>query len=211
MFRLSLAQKTGFVGLTAVAVALMPASVSADTIHFDDVPHGTIVTDQYPQATFSSNAVNENTVINTARGPNTLPNILCSGPVGEEPNCIEDTYIDFTVPVNDLTFWAIAANFPGPTATFNVFEDGVFSGSVPLDGGAGNVFVDLSEFINVTRLEIVDILDDPDLRNGIGWDTFTFTPVSPVPAVSYRVLPVLPLLLLTTSTALLLWRRHSAA
>ena len=188
MFRLSVVQKVGFVALTAVTVALMPASVSADVIDFDALPDGTVVTDQFPQATFSTTTGSENTAIGTSADADTPPNILCTGPVGEQPTCIEDTYIDFTVPVNALTFWAIAANRHGPTATFNIYEDGVFSGSVPLDGGGGNVFVDLSEFANVTRLEIVDILDDPD-RNGIGWDTFTFTPVSPdddggVPAVN---------------------------
>jgi hypothetical protein len=33
----------------------------------------------------------------------------------------------------------------------------------------------------ITRLEIVNILNDPSAENGIGWDDFSFTPVVPEP------------------------------
>ncbi len=197
------------VGMLLSTMVLLQASASAEVIDFDGLPKETVVTDQFPSATFSSSTGNSNRAIEYD-GADSLPNILCTGPIGEPQNCIEDTYIDFAIPVNDLTFWAIAANVSGPTATFNVYEDGVFSGSVLLNGGGGNVFADLSQFSDVTRLEIVDILDDPNNRSGIGWDTFSFTlasEVPEVPAVSWWGLITMVLLLLGSSTAIMRWRR----
>jgi hypothetical protein len=165
--------------LKLVAVAGLAGAAVGQTveINFDDLPGNTVVTNQYPEATFSSTAGNDNMALAFATA-HTPPNILCT------PGCIEDTYVDFTNPVNDLSFWAIEANAVGITAQFNIFENGVFSGTADLvsSGGVGNnEFVDLSSFSNVTRLEIVNILNDASNENGIGWDTFRFT-VVPAPS-----------------------------
>ncbi|HZW09885.1 MAG TPA: hypothetical protein VFF69_08270 [Phycisphaerales bacterium] len=165
-----LAHLTALAGIAGAAVA-QPVE-----INFDDLASNTIVTNQYPEATFSSVAGVDNMAFGFATA-DTPPNILCT------PGCLEDTYVDFTNPVNDLSFWAIEANVAGVTAQFNVFENGALSGTVDLvsSGGIGNnEFVDLSSFSNVTRVEIVNILNDAGNENGIGWDTFRFT-VIPAP------------------------------
>ena len=122
-------------------------------------------------------------------GANSFPNIICTGrapdPYPGFVDCSRDTYIDFALPVNNLKFWAIEANYAGVAADFNIYENGSYYQTVPLygRGGPGNTFVDLSAYTHVTRLEIVNIIADPTLENGIGWDTFCFDPI-PEPASS---------------------------
>ncbi len=166
--------------LLTVASALAAGAAGAQTveINFDDLPNNTIVTDQYPEATFSSSPGNNNTAFSFG-GADSPPNIICT------PACIEDTYIDFTDPVSDLTFWAIEANRAGVTAQFNIYVNGAFAATVDFVSAGGsphNEFVDLSAFADVTRLEIVNIVNDPSGENGIGWDTFTFTVGGQCPA-----------------------------
>ncbi len=182
---------------------MLPVSGQATEINFDDLDSGSLVSNAYPEATFSSIAGRENVafIYGSAHSPS---NILCTRVPHSGITCVDDTYIDFTKPVNDLTFWAIEANAPGVTAQFNVFQSGVYAGTVDLvsTGGDGhNQFVDLSTFTNVTRLEIVNILDIPYFENnGIGWDTFRFTPV-PEPSTA---------LLLAAGLAVLAVRRRVA-
>ena len=159
----------------AMIVALATGAAGAQTvIDFDDLPSFTVVTDQYPEAMFSSNIGELNTAFSfpNAHSP---PNILCSG-TAQVIDCVRDTFIDFTEPVSNLTFWAIEANLAGVTAKFNVFVAGELAATVDFVSidHAGAQLVDLSAFVDVTRLEIVDILINPD-ENGIGWDTFSFT------------------------------------
>jgi len=168
--------------LAGVVGVLVTSGAWADIIDFDNLADDTVISSQYPQATFSSSAGNVNFAI-MHHVNHTPPSILCTGPVGGSQNCVEDTYIDFTLPVTDLTFWAIQANVAGVTAQFNVFENDAFAAAIDLVSSGGdpnNEFVDLSSFSNVTRLEIVNILIEP-AENGMGWDTFTFTPI-PEPA-----------------------------
>jgi hypothetical protein len=158
-----------------LTVAFATGAAGAQTvIDFDDLPSPTVVTNQYPEATFSSNNGELNTAFSFATA-HSLPNILCSG-TAQVTDCVRDTFIDFTEPVSNLKFWAIEANHPGVTARFNVFESGRFAETVNFVslGQVGAQLVDLSAFANVTRLEIVDILIDPS-ENGIGWDTFSFS------------------------------------
>ena len=104
----------------------------ATLIGFDDLASGTVVTNQYAEAKFSSSGANSNFVQPWATAASG-GNIICT------PACLEDTYVDFTNPVNNLTFWAIEPNFNGHDADFRVFENGVFSATVPLIG-LGEVF-----------------------------------------------------------------------
>lgn len=164
-------------GLVAIVAGISCASANAGlvVINFDNLPSGTTVTNQYPEATFSAGS-GGNTAFSFGSA-HSAPNIICT------PSCIVDTYVDFTNPVKNLTFWAIEANAAGHTADFNVFVNGSFAATVPFisSGGAPhNEFVDLSAFTNVTRLEIVNILNNPTTENGIGWDTFSFE-VIPAP------------------------------
>ena len=162
--------------LALVFLAATTAAATGQTvINFDNLNNNDVVTNQYPGVTFSSSAGNQNYAINRPGSAHTAPNILCSGPIGGL-DCIQDTYIDFSTPVNNLTFWAIEANVVGVTAQFNVYENNAFSTTVDLhsSGGKGNMeFVDLTAFNNVTRVEIVNILVAFD-EQGIGWDTFRY-------------------------------------
>ncbi len=176
--------------VTGAVGVFVTSGASATIIDFDNLADETVISNQYPEATFSSSAGNVNLAI--LHGSNhTPPSILCTGPAGGSQTCVEDTYIDFTVAVTDLTFWAIQANAPGVTAQFNVFENDTFAATVDLVSSGGNPndeFVDLSSFSNVTRLEIVNILRDDAAESGIGWDTFTFTPIPEPATLSLLVL-----------------------
>ena len=96
------------------------------------------------------------------------------------PECLDNPYIDWDNPINNLRFEAIKPNFDGPDATFKIFQNGVHTATEVLIGlgGGGNKGVDLSAYNNITRLEIVDILVDPVFENGIG-GTISATKLSP--------------------------------
>jgi hypothetical protein len=163
--------------VTRLEIVGIDPSPSENGIAWDDLeftPNFTVVTSQYSLARFSSSAGNHNGALSDGVG-----NALCSGPAGGPPNGIEDTYVDFLYPVDDLRFTAVEPNGAGVVATFRVFEDGVHTATVPLTGlgGPGSLLVDLSAYANVTRLEIVGIDPDP-LEDGIGWDGFQFMPAS---------------------------------
>lgn len=140
------------------------------TIDFEDRSLGELVTTQYADVTFSSSTGNANFANGFGGGI-----ILGSGSVAGGANFLEDTYIDFTSPVDNLQFDAVEPNFDGIDATFNIFHSGGMSTEFLVGlNGPGNKHVDLSAYTGVTRLEIVDILDDPQLENGIGWDNFSY-------------------------------------
>jgi hypothetical protein len=161
---------------TAVGSLLLVAATGAQAalIDFEDLAPGTQVTNQYAEATFSGPAPN---VVFSQGRP--LGQFICG------TGCITDTYIDFTNPVSNLTFWAIQIDATGKVAEFRVFVDNALAATIDLNGPGTNIggtgpggpedeFIDLSAFSGVTRLEIVNILNDPSAENGIGWDQFSF-------------------------------------
>jgi len=162
--------------LTLVATIAMPFVAQADFIGFDNLANMTVIGTQYPHVTFSSSVGAANYAYANAGAPSPS-NILCTG--NPTITCLQDTYLQFDGPVQNLTFYAVEPNFAGHDADFRIFQNGVFTTTVPLFGlgGIGNKFVDLSAYSNITRLEIVNILNDPAAENGIGWDSFSFTPV----------------------------------
>ena len=159
----------GLLTLTLPAICL--------TINFDDLPAGTVVTNQYSAfATFSSSQGHENYAIPFISTPS-QPNMLCSGAVGT-PNCLEDTYIDFTQPLFDLNFVAVLQNSnSGQVAQLNIFEHGVHTHTqfVMGVGHPGNLIVSLLNYDFMTRLEIVNI------SAATGWDSFTLDLVPEAP------------------------------
>lgn len=168
---------------SALAACGLAASASATIINFDDLPSNVVVTNQYPEATFSANPGETNRTL-SAGGTlgESVPNFLCTYDSVGAINCALPTYIDFTNPVNGLTFTALALENNGLSAQVNVFENNAFSATVNING-IGNVFVpitvNLGAFTNITRIELVGIIDP----GGIGWDDFSFTPV-PSPAAA---------------------------
>lgn len=165
-----------------VLIALVVVAAEAQVvIDFDDLAAGAVVTNQYPVATFSSDPGFVNMVLDFP-GPSS-PNILCTGADGGNVNCTAPTYIDFTPAVNGLTFYSVGCQDTGPQAQIVIFENGVQTATVDvvcpmLPYG----MIDLSAYSNVTRIELVDIVDSA----GIGWDEFTLTPV-PVELMSFSI------------------------
>lgn len=175
---------------------------SAIVVNFDDVPSGTSITNQYPELTFSYGpGVSGNTL---AYGGVSPPNILCTlAPNGNM--CVDSIFVDFTSPVNNLTFLAIQPNEFGVVAEINVFTSNAFAGTIALIGlgatpgsfGTGNVLVDLTSFSNVTRIEVVPptgqtMIDFSYGGNGIGYDVFSFD-VVPAPGTAGLLLASLGL------------------
>jgi hypothetical protein len=96
-----------------------------------------------------------------------------TGPSGGGTDGLEDTYVDFRVPMASLTFNATDVDGTGTVANVNVFQDGVKTATVPVVG-IGNpnkpVLVDLTAYEGVTRIEITGISD----AGGIALDDFSF-------------------------------------
>ncbi len=163
--------KTLLIGAATLAIISIAAPAGAVVINFDNLGNGVVVTNQYPEATFSSIAGSQ--VLTTAQAlGSSLPNFICSG-VNGSINCSDPVYVDFTNPVSNLSFVAVGDNQFGPNATVNVFAGANFLGSVNSVGD--NVFlttytIDLSAFSGVTRIEIVNVIDP----GGLGFDDFTF-------------------------------------
>ncbi|MHC4429350.1 MAG: hypothetical protein ACYS0D_12240 [Planctomycetota bacterium] len=160
------------------AAAVISSAEAGVVIDFDSFADGDVIDTQFPEATFSSSPGNVNFITAQPSIAHTPPNFICTGPEGGSINCVEDTYVDFTNPVEDLTLWAIGVNDFGVVAQVNVFVNNVFDSTVDILGmGDANTpfIVDLSPFSNVTRIELVNIVDN----SGIGWDTFSFTLPTP--------------------------------
>jgi len=159
--------------LVAVLLALASSARAQVLIDFESLPVGTVVTNQYPEVTFSSSAGNENQIGSLP----TSGQFLCTAPIGGQVTCIEDTYLDFAGAASGLTILAVEANCLCVDARFRIFQNGVHTVTVDLFGlgGPGNVPVDLSAYPNITRLETVNILVDLSIENGIGWDDFSFS------------------------------------
>ena len=99
----------------------LTSSVMAAVINFDNLTNGTTLTGQYPEAIFSTTAGGANLVYTHASAVSGS-NILCTGSAAGVIDCLRDTYIDFTSPVNGLTFWAIEPNATGVDAQFRSFR-----------------------------------------------------------------------------------------
>ena len=169
----------GFCCSTEICVTIPDCSAQVQVCDFESLSVGDVVTDQYPGATFSSTTGNENVVLS---GFGTK--FICTRPVGQFQTCIEETFVEFTNPVNALSFQAIALNTIGIVAAqVNVFVNGSFDSTVDIIGtGDTEPIIDLTAFSNVTRIEIVNIFDDPFVRNGIGWDNFSFEVMTELPS-----------------------------
>ena len=161
--------------ISLAAVIALPMASQAVVIDFDNVAAGTVITNNYADATFSSNAGQENRTEAQNLG-SSLPNFICTFAIGGQINCVNDTYVDFTSAVNNLTFYSIGANDNGHNADVDVFVNNAFAGTVQVIGnGTGSTpdLVDLTAFNNITRIEIKNITDFA----GLGWDDFSFNVV----------------------------------
>jgi Ca2+-binding RTX toxin-like protein len=162
-------------------VAATAAQAAHVTITFDELAGGTVVTTQYPSVTFSSDSGSENVVTEQPSYNGSKPNFICTAPVGGGTlDCAQRTILDFTDPVNNLTFNGLGINDTGPVAAIDVYQGGVLTATHSVVGSASGLDPekqDLSAYPGITRIVIRNITDG----GGIGWDDFDFdtTPAPP--------------------------------
>lgn len=180
-----------FHAAAALAVATFPAFAATEVLTFESFDANELIT-TVGKATYSSDTRDvqvyryESLPDYAQSGVNTI------GPAGYGLAFYENLYVDFAVPVWDLSFFSGADDNAGVQATINVHEGGVFAGVVPLigDGDPTPDLHDLSGFTNVTRIEIVDVTDP----GGIVYDDFSYTYARgdvPLPAGGWLLLSAL--------------------
>jgi hypothetical protein len=149
--------------------AVTPLQRVQVSIGFDNLAAGAVVTTQYPQLTVSSDTGHTNTTRNLASIFNTsVPNILCT------EDCKYDTYLDFTRPARDVKLKAVGVNNTGKAFAVRVHRQGQPVTHLEYSG-QGQAFepvlVDLSALGDITRVELVEIIDG----FGVGWDDLSFS------------------------------------
>ena len=160
-----------FLALALSATAAFGASV---VVNFDNLNNGDVITNQYAGVTFSSTSGNVNYVTAQSQYQSTPPNFLCSGPASGGIDCAQETFLNFSSPVNGLNFDGMGVNDIGVEAQIDVWTNGVFNSTVQVIGNAQGLapdHIDLSGFSNITEIRIYNIVDG----GGIGWDTFQYT------------------------------------
>ena len=166
-------QKIAVVGL-AVALSATAAFGASVVVNFDNLNNGDVITNQYAGVTFSSTTGNVNYVTAQSQYLSTPPNFLCSGPANSSIDCAQETFLNFSSPVNGLNFDGMGVNDVGVEALIDVWTNGVFNSTVQVIGNAQGVnpdHIDLSGFSNITEIRLYNIVDG----GGIGWDTFQYT------------------------------------
>jgi PEP-CTERM motif len=173
--------------ITALLAGLLAASatpsLAATVIDFDNLGNGVQVTNQYAGVTFSSQAGSR--VLTSAQNisNNSLPNFICSAKNNSSINCVDDVYVDFASAVNGLSFLVIGDNNVGDVGDVRVFGISGLLGTVNIltDGNfATSHLLDLSSFLDITRIEIANITDG----GGLAYDDFTFAAAAAVPEAS---------------------------
>jgi hypothetical protein len=152
----------GFDGLTAWQIVTEPIGALSICENDEDPDYEVIVLPDADQ--FGTSSPN---VISSCREIEEDPYYDCEN--GE-------LFINFAPLVNNLTFVVVGDDYAATAARVNVFEEGWLDspeGTVDIetDGDPNTThLVDLSEFNNVSRIHIYDILD----YHGIGFDDFSF-------------------------------------
>lgn len=153
-------------------------------IDFEGFGIGAPVTNQFPDVTFSSSPGFQN-LVSTLAGNN----FICTAPVsGLIVDCVHETILTFTHPVNSLTFLQVGNNATGVVARVDIFVNDAFSATVDIFGGFNANLIDLTGFSNVTSIRIHSITDP----GGLGWDNFSFNPAPPPPIPPPPAGPPLP-------------------
>lgn len=162
-----------FVG---VLLSVMMSSANAVLIDFDSLATGTIVTNQFAEATFS--AVGGNVITASASGLNgsSLPNIITQ----DNQFGFGTINIAFASLVDSLFISVIGINDTGDIGDITVTHGGGLS-VVDIIGAGFNigVVVDLSTFASVSQIAIGGITDTA----GVGYDNISFD-VAAVPEPS---------------------------
>ncbi len=157
--------------IDGISTSIQATVTDKVTINFEQFPVGTTITDQYGIAVFLTDPGQYNAVVS-----DWAPHAIGTFPLSKN-NFDRNLYVDFKQPVRDLTFDYGYDDSAGKIGEVRVYRDGPngqIETTVPIIG-AGNVSVgtvDLSKFINVTRIEIVNITDPA----GLVYDNFSFVP-----------------------------------
>ena len=178
--------------LCSMMLILLAGFSHAVLIDFDDVCERTNVATVYPEATFSTNAGFMPLATDALAGavstnPNYAPHVLGVWTDRFISSFNEDVFVDFTNPVNGLTFDVVGVGGFGPgdefigepgdiIANINVYwfevVDPVSAVNMIGQGAFVPFTVDLTSFTNITRIETTSVTD----LAGIGYDNFNFTP-----------------------------------
>jgi hypothetical protein len=168
----------GFVTLTVTLGGLLLAGgAHAVVIDFDGLATDTLVTSQFPGATFSSEAGREVRTFAFGGGTSS-PNIICTAVVGGEPTCADRIDVVFSDPVNGLSYWVTGDDEAMAVDVVDVFDAGGLVDTIvtPLDASPLTPhLVDLTAFSSVTS---ISIHATPDL-GGLGYDDFAFSVPEP--------------------------------
>jgi hypothetical protein len=149
-------------------------------IDFDDLSGGTTVTNQYPEAVFSSTDDYEIRIVpySVASQPNSICSIGQTVPPGDYYCTAEDLFISFTAPVNELSITAFDVRTQGWYGTIRVYENGVLTANRDLYGNGDDNYphvIDLGEYDSVTRIDFINETED----DSILWDDVLFNVVEP--------------------------------
>ena len=161
-------------------------SVRADTVNFDDLPGGTVVTNQYASQDITFSSTNGEVIYVTTQPQyqSTPPNFICTGPAGGSIDCAGTVVFNFATPVDGLQFDAVGnQNEIGtPFAQADIYENGVLTvQGLNLLVSQGNFLPDHQNFSAYSDITEVVIFDNTDPA-GTGYDTFSYSPVGTIPA-----------------------------
>ncbi|MEX5728849.1 hypothetical protein Ga0609869_002202 [Rhodovulum iodosum] len=165
---------------TALALAASPAFATTELLTFEEFADGDLIT-TVGNATFTTNGATE---VYDFGGSYAQSGVNTIAPDASGGSFNGDLYVDFFEAVSDLSFWSGGDDTAGTQATINVFVGGLFDTAVALsgDGDATTTeFHDLSAFVDVTRIEVVNVVDD----FGLVYDDFSYSyavDVVPLPA-----------------------------
>jgi len=170
--------------LAAAAIPALAGDLQTITIDFDDQAGGLppVVTDgQFSEhATFSTE---DNHVLLIFAGAGFVdgspPNTLTAAETPTSSIYDSDIYIDFTTAVQNLTMDVLSDNDSGVIGAINVFHAGGSSTIDVIGNGdfADGIAMDLSSYIDVTRVELVNITDE----FGLAIDNLVFDAPVPTP------------------------------
>ncbi len=177
----------------AVCALIWGCSVTrAVMINFDDLPSNSLIpNNHYPEVIFSfATGLQPMAPAYLGPSPFSAANVLAAYDGVRGPTSVFDMYADFTSPVNNLKFLAVAADEFGIVARVHVYSGATLLGTDNIIGtgpspgnfGFGSTPVDLSAYANITRIEVVPPIgqlqvDESYGGGGLVYDNFTFEPV----------------------------------
>lgn len=190
----------GLLSLLATFGSAQPVEV---TIDFDDLPVGSSVATEYPNTVFSCDPGLEPRVTNAVVSSNcSLPNVVSPAEIGGNINPWVPLYVDFVIPVNDVTI-CVADLLTNGGGHIRVYENGTFSGRELYFCANFSCTFDLTRYRDVTRIEMIPLV----LHSK--WDnlSFTYFEPSPIPAISPVGITAFVGLIALCGAGLLWWRR----